>query len=182
MDNVEVDCFADGRTSLFTIPAPGGEPDFGADLVVADFNGDGSNDLAASAPSGNTVYVFFDIDAVAQTSTQVAITGPGTSSEFGLSISAGDLDGTSGDELVVGDRSVAHDGKNGSGSAYIYTFDGTTASSPSEMFDFEPVQDAHFGTAVGVVPFGTKNIVVVGSDGEAFTYFRTVVSDDVRAQ
>lgn len=181
VDNVETDCFADGRLPLMTIAAPGGEPDFGADLIIADFDGNGSNDLAASAPSGNTVYVFFDIDAGAQTSTQVAVTGPGSSTGFGISISAGDIDGETGDELVVGDPSVAHDGKNGSGSAYVYTFDGTTPGSPNEMFDFEPVQDAHFGTAVGVVPFGSRNIVVVGSDGEAFTYFRTLVSDDVRA-
>ena len=181
VDNVETDCFADGRTALMSIVAPGGEPDFGADLVIADFDGNDLPDLAASAPSGNVVYIFFDINAGTGASTQVDVSGPGTSTEFGLSIAAGDLDGDGSDELVVGDRSVAHDGKSAAGSTYIYTFAGTNPSTPSEMFDNKPEQDEHFGTAVGVVAFGTSNIVVVGADGEAFTYFRTLVSDDVRA-
>ena len=47
----------------------------------------------------------------------------------------------------------------------------------------EPAEEERFGKSVTVAPFGAsgdRNVLMIGAEGEVFTYFRTSLYDDVR--
>lgn len=176
------DCFADGRQPLLVIDAPGGEADFGQRMVAADFNGNGTPDLAVSAPSGNgsgMIYVYLDVAGGA--GNPIEIPAPEGAGGFGLAMAAGNLDGADGDELVIGAPATAQEGVTSAGAVYLYVFSGDDFGVPYVLADAEPEDDQRFGQSVAAVPFGaTREILTVGASKEVFTYFRTPVSGDVR--
>ena len=51
------------------------------------------------------------------------------------------------------------------------------------LYPGEPENEERFGKSVTIAPFGsgTRNVLVVGAEGEVFTYFRTQLYSDVRA-
>jgi len=89
-------------------------------------------------------------------------------------------------ELIVGAPRSDPDGVSNGGSVYIYRF----VTTPAPGFELamtlrpaEPVEEERFGKSVTVAPFGatgTKKVLMVGAEGEVFTYFRTSEYDDVR--
>jgi hypothetical protein len=68
---------------------------------------------------------------------------------------------------------------------YVYRF---VPSPPSfvealRLYPAEPKDEERFGKSVTVAPFGAtgnKAVLMVGAEGEVFTYFRTAESSDVR--
>lgn len=175
------DCFDGGaRISRIVVAAPGSEPDFGARVVVADFNADGALDIAASAPSANKVYVFTALDfGGSEEGAATTISGPAGSVSFGETMAAGNIDGAAGDELVVGDSKISIDGNTSSGAVYLYAGGTGGLGSAITLRDAQPEGNQRFGQSVAVVPYGaTDNIVVVGADNEIFTYFRTPLTGD----
>jgi hypothetical protein len=48
------------------------------------------------------------------------------------------------------------------------------------VHDAQPDAEQKMGTAVAVVPWGTRNVLVVAGQTEIFTYFRTALYEDVR--
>jgi hypothetical protein len=171
-------CVSSGvRDPLATIAPPGDEPDFGSDLVVADFDGNGTPDLAVGAPSSASVYVYMNIDlASAAPGSPTTIAAPAGPGSFGEALAAGDFDGDGSDELVVGDSSASVDGTARAGQAYIYD---STFGTPIILNDAQPEADQHFGRALAVGVFGgTDDVLCVGAVDEVFTYFRTPVAGD----
>ncbi len=171
-------CVSSGvRDPLATIAPPGDEPDFGSDLVVADFDGNGTPDLAVGAPSSASVYVYMNIDlASAAPGSPTTIAAPAGPGSFGEALAAGDFDGDGSDELVVGDSSASVDGTSRAGQAYIYD---STFGTPIILNDAQPEADQHFGRALAVGVFGgTDDVLCVGAVDEVFTYFRTPVAGD----
>ncbi len=167
--------------ALADIAAPGSEASFGDQVVIADFDGSGTNDLAVSAPLDNIVYVWLDID-LASVGTPVAISGPAGAGRFGAAMAAGDFDGDGAFELVVGDDQATVDGNDNAGRAWIIEADGGFTTM-HELGDAQPEGEQHFGRALAVGEFGTAgtHVLSVAAHNEVFTYFRTPLSDtDVR--
>ncbi len=170
---------------ITSIEAP---PDLGARLVAAQFPdvvdpapGFALDDLVYTAPSLNKVFVRFGGGGAAEVT-------PGESgSEFGDSVVVADLFDDDGiPELIIGAPRSDPFGVSNGGSVYIYRFHAT----PQPGFDLamtlhpaEPVEEERFGKSVTVAPFGatgTGVVLMVGAEGEVFTYFRTAEYADVR--
>ncbi|MEZ4401493.1 MAG: FG-GAP repeat protein [Kofleriaceae bacterium] len=140
-----------------------------------------ADDLVYAAPSSNTVFV-----RLGGTTTQIPLTTPLTGSIFGYALAAGDLDGDGAPELVVGAPRSDIDGVTDAGAVYIYKFDPVTKTfaptSTEPLTLSSPATSAQFGQSLAVVPWGTsgQNVLVVGAENNAYTYFRTTLYDDVR--
>lgn len=180
-DTQDQSCIAGARTALGELAAPGGEADFGNALVVADFDGNGTPDIAVGAPAGNKVYVYLNVDlAGGAPAAPVEINGPADSGNFGLAVAAGDFDGDGSDELVVGDPQAQVDGVNNAGRAYLIP-SANNFGTKHVLGDSEPEADQNFGRSLEVGAFGSGGATLaVGARKEVFVYFRTHVSDDVR--
>ncbi|HUQ08562.1 MAG TPA: FG-GAP repeat protein [Kofleriaceae bacterium] len=172
--------------ALGRISSSEGAVDLGARMMTAQFPdvADGSpgamlDDLIYSAPSLNKVFVKFGGGAATEVS-------PGDAgSEFGDALAVGDLDGDGVPELVVGAPRSDPGGVSNGGSVYVYRFVSGTASFELAMtlHPAEPAEEERFGKSVTVAPFGAtgdRNVLMVGAEGEVFTYFRTSEYDDVR--
>jgi hypothetical protein len=167
--------------ALADIAAPGSEASFGDQVVIADLDGSGTNDLAVSAPLDNIVYVWLDVD-LANVGTPVSISGPAGAGRFGAAMAAGDFDGDGAFELVVGDDQATVDGKENAGRAWIIEADGGFTTM-HELGDAQPEGEQHYGRALAVGEFGTAgtHVLSVAAHNEVFTYFRTPLSaTDVR--
>lgn len=165
-----------------SIPAENMEPDFGAALVVGDFDGDGANggkgnDLAVSAPSANKVYVYFNMDLL-NPPTPVEITPPPGVESYGATLAAGDFDGDGVDELVIGDPKADVDAVVNAGRADIVVFSGGQVADSYRLYDAQPEANQSFGRALTVATFNGSEILAIGAKDEVFTYFRTPVEGD----
>lgn len=177
-------CFAPGRMARATIDAPNGERDFGAGMVVGDFNGNNMDDLAIGATETGNVYVYLDVNLNdGPLPTPVIIDGPPTAIGFGEILAAGDVRPDLRDELIVGLPDNTVGSKSGAGAVFVYDYGDAGFSPPLSFSDAQTETDARFGRAIAVVPFGmAREILVVGTSTEVFTYFRLHPDDDdVRA-
>ena len=109
---------------------------FGSAIVSADFDGDGDDDLAVGATDYNSqqgrVYIFYndgEYTAAADSADNI-ITGEAGSS-FGWTLSAGDMDGDSDIDLIVGGYQYS----TGQGKVYIFNNDGSypTAATSADV-------------------------------------------------
>jgi hypothetical protein len=86
-----------------------------------------------------------------------------------------------GPEIIVGAPGADDAGPTRAGVVRILKPDGTPAVADYILHDADPRTEQHFGKALVVVPWGPgANVIVVGAEGEVFTYFRTSFYDDVR--
>ena len=187
-DGTPVACFDSnvGRVPIMTLPAPAGAgASFGRTMVIGDFDGQGTADLAVAAPDANAVLVYLNLDPTTTPDpTPITVAAPEGAQDFGITLAAGNLDGANQDELIVGAPGTNADGTDGAGSAFIFTLSGQSFGDPLvALRDAQPETGQQFGQSLAMVPFGSsQRILVVGSDQEVFTYFRTLaVADDVRA-
>lgn len=180
-DLTDTSCVANGRTALAELAAPADEADFGAALVVADFDGSGGFDVAVGAPSSNKVYIYMNVDlAGGAPAAPTEVSGPSGSDRFGETLAAGDFDGDGNDELVVGDPGATVDGTANAGRAYIIPSDGGFGT-VFTLGDASPEADQSFGRGLAVGSFsGSGTVLAVAARNEVFTYFRTALSTDVR--
>jgi hypothetical protein len=173
-----------------------GAPDLGARMVRANFPDTvdpdpnaALDDLVYSAPSLNKVFVRFG-----GTGATVEVPANDSGSEFGDAIAVGDIIDDPNDaaddnlpELIIGAPRSDPEGVSNGGSVYVYKFvPGTppTFTEAMRLHPAEPKDEERFGKSVTVAPFGatgTRSILMVGAEGEVFTYFRTALSTDVRA-
>lgn len=162
-----------GRVSLHTQSLPtspvwstdavlGESPNdrFGAAVAVADFNGDGRQDVAVGAPQldlGGTpfgrVYIYFSHEHIASWNLLIndtpsaTLTSPNANAKFGETLAAGDLNGDGRADLIVGapdDNTAAAQ----AGRVYVYfgvsgAFDTTADATLNGGQAFE-----HFGLSL----------------------------------
>jgi FG-GAP repeat/FG-GAP-like repeat len=103
----------------------------GAAMVIGDFNTDGRNDVAVSAPqyitSTGRVYIFYNDGDLTNTArlADFILTGDATSDLFGTSLAVGDLNADGRADLAVG----AEGHSTNTGRAYVFYNDGTMPTS-----------------------------------------------------
>jgi FG-GAP repeat protein len=170
--------------ALADIQAPAAEASFGDQVVIADFDGEGTMDLAVSAPLARVVYVWLNVDLANLGAPDATISAPADPApgRFGIALAAGDFDGDGAAELVVGDDQATVGGKANAGRAWIIEAGTGDFATVHQLGDAQPESEQHFGRALAVGRFGgTTDVLSVAAHAEVFTYFRTPLSDvDVR--
>jgi hypothetical protein len=124
---------------------------FGSDVVVADIDGDGVDEIIASRPSGDSPVVY---DAVLKTQS-FAFPASGASAYI---IAAGDLDGDSEEEIIIG---------SGSGEISAYDTDSGTAV---EIWSTQPNNEAVTSLAAGNVDMDGHLEVVWAAGHDLFVF------------
>ena len=173
-----VPCISSDLGADEAIAAPSGVSDLGTRMISGDFDGDGSVDVAASAPGSNLVVVYLDWDDDGPGSV-VQVSGSGT---FAAAIAAGDLDDDGKDELVISDPDATNGGKDGAGEVTVFSLNtaGDAFDDVISVYDATAEHNQNFGRSVAVARFGTDDrVLVVGAKDEVFTYFR-LLDGDVR--
>jgi hypothetical protein len=132
--------------------------------------------VVVSSPGAGGKLSIIDFTPATPTLTQLASPGVADLDSFVLADVAGANPGL---EIVVGAPLADRDGTTRAGEVRILAPDGTAVAEP--LADADPETEQHFGKTVAVVPFGQRQIIIVGAEGEVFTYFRTSFYDEVRS-
>ena len=207
------------RMHLFTQPSPGsaeldqvacvnrtGEAGFAGQMLAADLDGDGNDELLASAKHipdrVEKVYVYDVIELADAGPTcnsdapepLVAIEpGDGPlnvkceeNCDFGTALAVGDIaTDDDGPEVIVGAPGARVDGKGGAGAVFVYRGAELMAGGPVEVAGrvahSSPSSAQRFGGGVAVAPMAGRNEVIIGmtGDGKLAIAFCTQVGEDI---
>ena len=155
------DCFDAGvRDPLAAFDAFSAAADFGFASAVGDFDGDGSDDVALSAPSTNEVFLWQDIDLGNPPASLAALPAGSGASSFGFALAAGDIDGDGNDDLAVGDPARSVDGEE---AGDVTVFLGGNSTDTVTLADAEPDGGQRFGQSLVIAPFFASGSVVRGA-------------------
>ena len=160
---------------------------FGQTLAIGDFDGDGVADLLVGAPPLR-VYLYKGPVAPGAAPTATIPAPPG-SAAFGAALAAGNVNGTLGDEALIGDPGATLDGQTGAGNVSIYT--GATlakmAMPTPVLTEHDASSGAAYGSAVGALPFcaaapcvAPPRLPLAGAPAKAFVYFTLGPTDPRR--
>lgn len=189
-------------------PCPETDGNFGAEIVVLDFDADGTNDLAVSAPGQGEVFIFFGGATPAWSDWQAigasCIPDMGncptctSSTNFGAGLAAGDLDGVAGDELVVGETGW----NNARGRLRVYSYQSVGRAKAQHLYDltssvavdfeqmgssiavghFDDGLDGDLDVAAGASPFGDAACAAAGGPdnvGRVHVFYDSLGSEDI---
>jgi hypothetical protein len=146
----------------------------GSQLVIApvDF-GAGPRVLVSTPGAGGKISVI-DFTTNPATFTQIATSGVAGLDSFMVA----NITGDSVNELIIGAPLADAGGSDRAGEVRILNPAGMEVA--PALFDAEPQTEQHFGKSVAVVPYRDRKVLVVGAEGEVFTYFRTNFYAEVR--
>jgi hypothetical protein len=176
-----------GCNALSQIDSAEAPMDLGSQLAIGRFPDDPAtdalDDLVYSAPSLNKVFVRFGSGQTAE------INAGDQGSDFGDAVAVADLTGPGNvpdgiPEIIVGAPKADVGATNG-GAVYVFSYDPDAANRFTQIAALGPAApevEERFGKSVTVAPFGPADdhVLVVGAEGEVFTFFRTSFYPDVR--
>jgi hypothetical protein len=182
-NNSSINTWVDDGPNI-TITNPGVSDDrFGWAVACGDVNGDGADDVIVGAPENGTndtgvLYVYGGAALTNTSAPNVTIRNPRDTGHsdgmFGYSLSCGDVDGNSYDDILVGAPTVYDNGTSNRGNAFVYRgadpFSGTdniTLYNPYNSSDF-------FGISVACFDLTGDNTsdIVIGANATNRTYVR----------
>jgi hypothetical protein len=174
------DCFAFGQ--LYTVTAPGGETDFGAEMIAADLDGSGELDLVVTAPESGQVFVYLDLSSDVRDGSDPLLNDPlvlSGAGGFGAAVAAGDLDEDGTAELAVGAPRTEVDGSAEAGEVQVFGFSGGEAALRVRLQRAGASAGDLFGRTIAVAGFADADeLLVVGSRDKVFVYFRHPLGSD----
>jgi hypothetical protein len=166
--------------SLVTLLAHGAEPTYevihhpnpdppkgaslGHSVATLDWNADGVLDVAGGAPGENRTYVFLGPDFVQYE--VVSVDGLAKDDRFGYQITAGDLDDTAGDELVIAAPKAKVGDTEKAGAVWVY---GRGDKGVRKLISNEPREDGMFGNDVVVGDFNADGRLDVAASSPGLT-------------
>jgi hypothetical protein len=180
-----------GAVAVFDVDATGvatcafafrGAPSrFGQALAVGDFDGDDQKDLLIGAPPEGAFWIRGPLTAASPILPVTLTKGVGNS-QLGFAVGAGDVDGTKGDEALVGDPEAKVGDELQVGEVRIVGAPMLTVEQPVVRRQSPEATDA-FGVQVGALPFcstpcptgpapGVRRLLLAGGRTRAFTFFR----------
>lgn len=168
---------------IVALAPPSAGDRFAAPMAIGDIEDNDAPEIAVASPDRRVLYVFHDVTAGAGAIDVTPIPAPADSAAFGAAIAFGDFDGDEIEELAVGDPDASPEGVAGAGQVTLYRYDGNELRPEATLYDSEPEEGQHFGRSLDVAEFGLggaeyRDLLVVGADGEVFTYFRVTASGD----
>ncbi|MAF65957.1 MAG: hypothetical protein CMJ84_09920 [Planctomycetes bacterium] len=142
--------------------------DFGISTCILDFDGDGHADLAVGAEGeeqgSGAVYVFWGPHLRQDQFLRIPAPNSQPAGLFGHELCrGGNLDGVSGDELLVGAPEERAAEMNAAGAAYVISM----TAAPVRIVSGTPESDAYFGTSLAVGDFEGSAVpqIAVGARG-----------------
>ena len=168
---------------LVALSPPAADDAFAAPLAVGDIEDNDAPEIAVASPDHRVVFVFRDVGGEPADPVVIRLPAPADSSSFGAAIVFGDFDGDEVEELAVGDPDASPEGVAGAGQVTLYRYDGEELTPAATLYDSEPEEGQQFGRSLTVAEFGIggadyRDLLVVGADGEVFTYFRSTEDTD----
>ena len=171
---------------LVMLSPPAADDTFAAPLAVGDIEDNDAPEFAVASSDHRVVFVFHDVGDAPGEPVVIRLPAPADSASFGAALAFGDFDGDEVEELAVGDPDASPEGVAGAGQVTLYRYDGEELKPAATLYDSEPEEGQQFGRSLTVAEFAIggadyRDLLVVGADGEVFTYFRlTEDSDDPR--
>jgi FG-GAP repeat len=143
-------------------------------LSIGQLNDSGAPELVA----GKTVLL--DFDGVSA-STSVAVPAPtGASLLFGSKSVVGNVDGSPGNELVIGDGDANIDDAGRAGRVQVFKLTSGAMNLIADLYDPSPSEQGFFGRDIAIAPFpmasSPNNILIVGAKDTVYVYFRILES------
>ncbi|MBL8619415.1 MAG: FG-GAP repeat protein [Deltaproteobacteria bacterium] len=138
--SLALDDDADALASV-TICGAGGSDrlGWGGAPQVADFDGDGTLDLAVGAPGDESVALFWDLasrsGALSATDADLTLRGDGSPDSFGWALGSGDVDGDGQPDLVIGapDGTSYNSSLSNDGAVWMWTGAALAAAGAGEL-------------------------------------------------
>jgi hypothetical protein len=182
-----------------TAPKPDMKARFGVSLATGDFNADGQVDLLVGAP-GQNAYIYLGPFPSGAAPTPITISDP-DGVDFGFSVAALNVDGTPGDEALIGDPYATVGGQSQAGRVTAYALNVATMTTEVKKTysDHSPEANANFGWTVNALKFctaspspaagsscpsdaETSHVLMIGAANEVFVYFREGANIPERAE
>ncbi len=171
---------------LFSLAAPGGEPEFGRSLAVGRFH-EGGLDLVVGAPPQHA-YIYQGPIA-AGTAPKTTLIGDSTTGTFGAAVTSLAAVGQPLDAVFVGDPAASVNGQPGAGEVIQFGGAAVGPNRAATLADHSAGTNGGYGSSVAALPFCASSpcakptlLPLVGAANKAFVYFALFPGDDPRAK
>ena len=181
-----VDKTAGTLSCLFSVTAPGGEPEFGRSLAVGRFQETGL-DLLVGAPPQHA-YIF-QAPIAAGAAPKTTLTGDTATGYFGAAVASLAEVGQPLDTVFVGNPAATTNGQEGAGEVLEFGGVEVGPTGAQTLADRSAGTNDAYGSSVAALPFCATSpcatptlLPLVGAANKAFVYFALFSGDDPRAK
>ncbi|HVV16560.1 MAG TPA: hypothetical protein VHH90_05090 [Polyangia bacterium] len=180
------DTTAGTLSCLFSLSAPGAEPEFGRSLAVGRFQETGFDLLVGAPPQHAYIY---QAPLAAGAAPKTTLTGHAAAGYFGAAVASLAEVGQPLDTVFVGDPAATTQGQEGAGEVIEFGGVEVGPTPGATLADRSAGTNDAYGSSVAALPFcasppcATPTLLpLVGAANKAFVYFALFSGDDPRAK